>query len=151
MLMNWPVSLIEYSGSILSVESNSIKASEGVFGGNQLDPEASVSTEDKMKLRRMTQIVRVYYVVGQPANEQIGMCLSFTSFNAINVLRKLEYTFIWNKFFNRMVIISNNLWNNRLPVDFSLVSNPMGQYKSSGHVYEDENTHGTYNVCRLDF
>lgn len=60
-------------GSILTVESSSIKASEGLFGGNQLDPEASVSTEDKMKFRRMTQIIRVYYIVGQPANEQIDM------------------------------------------------------------------------------
>ena len=64
------------TGTILSVESNTIKASEGVFGGNQLDPEASVSTEDKKNLRRMTQILRVYYIVGQSANEQIGKCLS---------------------------------------------------------------------------
>lgn len=81
-------------GSILSVESNSIKASEGVFGGNQLDPEASVSTEDKMKLRRMTQIVRVYYVVGQPANEQIEMTdfvPEVTELPSVNKAPKFEY------------------------------------------------------------
>ena len=61
-----------FSGTILSVESNSIKASEGVFGGNQLDPEASVSTEDKKNLRRMTQIIRVFYILGQSAHELIG-------------------------------------------------------------------------------
>ena len=61
-----------FSGTILSVESNSIKASEGVFGGNQLDPEASVSTEDKKNLRRMTQIIRVFHIMGQSAHELIG-------------------------------------------------------------------------------
>ena len=63
---------ISISGTILTVESNSIKASEGLFGGNQLDAETSVSTEDKTKFRRITQIIRLYYILGQPANEQIG-------------------------------------------------------------------------------
>ena len=56
----------------MTVESSSIKASEGLFGDNQLDPENPVSTENKKKFRRLTQIIRVYYVLGPAANEQIG-------------------------------------------------------------------------------
>ena len=65
----------------MTVESSSIKASEGLFGDNQLDPENPVSTENKKKFRRLTQIIRVYYVLGPAANEQIGKdvttCIKF--------------------------------------------------------------------------
>ena len=63
-------------GSILTVESSSIKASEGLFGDNQLDPENPVSTENKKKFRRLTQIIRVYYILGPAANEQIGKAVN---------------------------------------------------------------------------
>ena len=78
----------------MTVESSSIKASEGLFGGNQLDPEASVSTEDKMKFRRMTQIIRVYYIVGQSANEQIGT-FPMLNFRTLNIpLLSVESNFV---------------------------------------------------------
>ncbi|KAL4219016.1 hypothetical protein ACF0H5_021600 [Mactra antiquata] len=57
-------------GSILTIETDSIKAYEGLK--KDLDPESTSWSEDKDKYQRNTQVIRIFYVKGQPAKEEIG-------------------------------------------------------------------------------
>nr|XP_022315782.1 uncharacterized protein LOC111119665 [Crassostrea virginica] len=59
-------------GSILSVESASLKVSEGLEKA-VIDPDSTVCHENGGKMRRYTQILRVFYVIGDPVHETIGM------------------------------------------------------------------------------
>ncbi|XP_062599010.1 uncharacterized protein LOC134260481 [Saccostrea cucullata] len=59
-------------GSILNVESATLKMSEGLEKA-VIDPDNTVCHENGGKMKRYTQIIRVFYVIGEPANETIGM------------------------------------------------------------------------------
>lgn len=59
-------------GSILNVESATLKVSEGREKA-VIDPDNTVCHENGGKMKRYTQIMRVFYVIGEPANETIGM------------------------------------------------------------------------------
>ncbi|XP_056012775.1 uncharacterized protein LOC130052314 [Ostrea edulis] len=59
-------------GSVLNVESATLKVSEG----NEkavIDPDNTVCHENGGKMKRYTQIIRVFYVIGEPAKETIGV------------------------------------------------------------------------------
>lgn len=58
-------------GTILNVECAVIKAAEG-FERLDVDPDNTVFHENGGKLRRYTQIIRIFYVIGSPAQETIG-------------------------------------------------------------------------------
>ncbi|XP_052224012.1 uncharacterized protein LOC127839669 [Dreissena polymorpha] len=59
------------SGTILTIETDTVKAFEGFK--NDLDPESTCWCENKDKHRRLTQVIRIFYVRGPSSNEQIGM------------------------------------------------------------------------------
>ncbi|KAL3870867.1 hypothetical protein ACJMK2_038899 [Sinanodonta woodiana] len=61
-------------GTIVNVETAAIKVSE-VFniGNGSIDPEDTLVRINKEKFTRYTQVIRVYYVQGKPAHEQVGM------------------------------------------------------------------------------
>ena len=59
-----------YSGTILTIETDTIKAFDR-FKEN-LDPEGCCWFENKDKFKRVTQVIRIVYVKGPPAGEQIG-------------------------------------------------------------------------------
>lgn len=58
-------------GIILNVECAVIKAAEG-FERLDVDPNNTVFHENGGKLRRYTQIIRIFYVIGSPSQETIG-------------------------------------------------------------------------------
>ncbi|KAK3608945.1 hypothetical protein CHS0354_039191 [Potamilus streckersoni] len=61
-------------GTILNVETAAIKAFETFnVGNNTIDPEDTLVRINKEKFTRYTQVIRVYYVQGKSAQEQIGM------------------------------------------------------------------------------
>lgn len=59
-------------GTILNVECAVIKAAEG-FERLEVDPNNTVFHENGGKLRRYTQIIRIFYVIGSPAQETIDL------------------------------------------------------------------------------
>lgn len=63
-----------YTGSILNVESATLKVSEGREKA-VIDPDNTVCHENGGKMKRYTQIIRVFYVIGEPANETIGLVI----------------------------------------------------------------------------
>lgn len=71
-----------YTGSILNVESATLKVSEGREKA-VIDPDNTVCHENGGKMKRYTQIIRVFYVIGEPANETIGLVI-FSSFHIKN-------------------------------------------------------------------
>ncbi|OWF54656.1 hypothetical protein KP79_PYT04382 [Mizuhopecten yessoensis] len=58
-------------GTILNVETTTMKTFEGFGGSGDMDPDQTCWHEDGNKFKRFTQIIRVFYVIGPPANEQI--------------------------------------------------------------------------------
>ncbi|XP_033760856.1 LOW QUALITY PROTEIN: uncharacterized protein LOC117342736 [Pecten maximus] len=58
-------------GTVLNVETTTMKTFEGFGGNGDMDPDQTCWHEDGNKYKRFTQIIRVFYVIGQPANEQI--------------------------------------------------------------------------------
>ncbi|XP_069119390.1 uncharacterized protein [Argopecten irradians] len=60
-------------GTILNVEATTMKTFEGLSASGDMDPDQTCWHEDGNKFKRFTQIIRVFYVIGQPANEQILM------------------------------------------------------------------------------
>ncbi|KAJ8300943.1 hypothetical protein KUTeg_022462 [Tegillarca granosa] len=60
-------------GTILNVEAAMHKSCEGLGGSINLDPDITVWAEEGSKMKRFTQIIRVFYIIGQPAHEQIGL------------------------------------------------------------------------------
>lgn len=63
--------VVFFLGTILNVECAVIKAAEG-FERLEVDPNNTVFHENGGKLRRYTQIIRIFYVIGSPAQETIG-------------------------------------------------------------------------------
>lgn len=63
--------VVFFLGTILNVECAVIKAAEG-FERLEVDPDNTVFHENGGKLRRYTQIIRIFYVIGSPAQETIG-------------------------------------------------------------------------------
>lgn len=59
-------------GTILNVECAVIKAAEG-FERLDVDPDNTVFHENGGKLRRYTQIIRIFYVIGSPSQETIDL------------------------------------------------------------------------------
>lgn len=57
-------------GTILTIETDKVKAFEQFR--DDLDPEATCWAEDKNTFRRFTQVLRIFYIKGSPANEEIG-------------------------------------------------------------------------------
>lgn len=68
-----------FTGSILNVESATLKVSEGREKA-AIDPDNTVCHENGGKMKRYTQIMRVFYVIGEPANETIGLVI-FSTFH----------------------------------------------------------------------
>lgn len=66
-----------FTGSILNVESATLKVSEGREKA-AIDPDNTVCHENGGKMKRYTQIMRVFYVIGEPANETIGLVILST-------------------------------------------------------------------------
>ncbi|XP_060073517.1 uncharacterized protein LOC132553303 [Ylistrum balloti] len=59
-------------GTVLNVETTTMKTFEGLGGRGDMDPDQTCWHEDGNKFKRFTQIIRVFYVIGPPANEQIS-------------------------------------------------------------------------------
>ncbi|XP_045181889.2 uncharacterized protein LOC123540686 [Mercenaria mercenaria] len=57
-------------GTILTIETDRIKSYEQFK--SDLDPEATCWTENKSKFRRFTQVIRIFYIQGTSAKEEIG-------------------------------------------------------------------------------
>lgn len=55
----------------MNVECAVIKAAEG-FERLDVDPDNTVFHENGGKLRRYTQIIRIFYVIGSPTQETFG-------------------------------------------------------------------------------
>lgn len=58
----------------MNVESATLKVSEGREKA-VMDPDNTVCHENGGKMKRYTQIIRVFYVIGEPANETIGLVI----------------------------------------------------------------------------
>lgn len=58
------------TGSVLTIETDNVKAYEGLQ--KDFDPESTCWTENKDRTQRNTQVIRIFYVKGAPAKEEIG-------------------------------------------------------------------------------
>jgi hypothetical protein len=68
-----PLLMLFITGCVLNVETTTMKAAEGFLSDLALDPDHTWWHEEgQTHMRRYTQIIRVFYVIGQPANEEIG-------------------------------------------------------------------------------
>lgn len=63
----------------MNVEIATLKVSEGREKA-VIDPDNTVCHENGGKMKRYTQIIRVFYVIDEPANETIGLVI-FSSFH----------------------------------------------------------------------
>lgn len=61
----------------MNVESATLKVSEGRENA-VIDPDNTACHENGGKMKRYTQIMRVFYVIGEPANETIGLVILST-------------------------------------------------------------------------
>jgi hypothetical protein len=62
---------ITITGSILTIETDSLKVCQKTK--KDLNPNTTCWLEEKDKWRRDTLVLRVYYIKGEPALEEIGL------------------------------------------------------------------------------
>ncbi|KAK3088229.1 hypothetical protein FSP39_016398 [Pinctada imbricata] len=58
-------------GSVLNIESAVIKTGNGIQSGLHVDADSTVFAEEGKARRRYAHILRLFYLIGQPAHEQI--------------------------------------------------------------------------------
>lgn len=87
-----------FTGSILNVESATLKVSEGREKA-VIDPDNTVCHENGGKMKRYTQIMRVFYVIGEPANETIGLVILSTFHIQLRNNFSCSYLFTYIYFF----------------------------------------------------
>ncbi|KAL3870866.1 hypothetical protein ACJMK2_038898 [Sinanodonta woodiana] len=71
--LNQRLAQVPLPGFILNVETATIPLDAFKNGDKSIDPEEALIRENKEKFTRYTQVIRVYYVKGKPAQEHIGM------------------------------------------------------------------------------